>query len=213
MAGARFLARMASRHVAPLPAYRPSGETCTAASPRLSGPAHDLQSYDLPWPMASTPRFRYYKHWVHEGGIRDAGVAAGPRLGLARRHRPAPLPVIDVMDTCLDAAGASYPREMRRTAITPLEGKACCRCLLGRTPARDRPLFWEHEGNSAVRDGERKLVRRHPGDWELYNLEEERTELRDRSAGERRERERLIRLYNDWSARSGVLDWPLPSPS
>jgi len=42
------------------------------------------------------------------------------------------------------------------------------------------PLFWEHESNRAVRQGNWKLVARGiDGPWGLYNLETDRTELLD----------------------------------
>jgi arylsulfatase len=192
------------------------GETCTVGNiPGLApGPATTFMSYDLPWANASNTPFRLYKHWVHEGGIATPCVArwpAGSPLRNAVVQRPCH--VIDVMATCLEAAGVPYPRVFGGQSITPLEGESLLPLLQGRCPARERPLFWEHEGNCAVRDGEWKLVRRHPGDWELYNLAEDRTELCDCSAEARRERERLIRLHGDWAARCGVLDWPLPTPS
>ena len=44
------------------------------------------------------------------------------------------------------------------------------------------PLFWEHEGNAAVRVGKWKLVRKFPGPWELYDMEADRTEMNDLAA-------------------------------
>ena len=43
-------------------------------------------------------------------------------------------------------------------------------------------MFWEHEGNAAVRIGKWKLVKRYPRDWELYDMDADRTELHDLAA-------------------------------
>ena len=43
-------------------------------------------------------------------------------------------------------------------------------------------MFWEHEGNAAVRIGRWKLVRDYPRPWELYDMEADRTELHDLAA-------------------------------
>ena len=40
-------------------------------------------------------------------------------------------------------------------------------------------MFWEHEGNAAVRIGKWKLVKRYPRAWELYDMDADRTELND----------------------------------
>ena len=43
-------------------------------------------------------------------------------------------------------------------------------------------MFWEHEGNAAVRIGQWKLVKRYPRAWELYDMDADRTELHDLAA-------------------------------
>jgi arylsulfatase len=61
-----------------------------------------------------------------------------------------------------------------------------------------------------VRDGAWKLVRKFPNDWELYNMEKDRTELNNLCDREKNRAERLIKEYQAWAGRIGVLDWPLP---
>ena len=67
-------------------------------------------------------------------------------------------------------------------------------------------MFWEHEGNSAVRIGKWKLVRRHPRDWELYDLDADRTELHDLAANEPQRVKEMAAQYEAWAKRCGVLD-------
>ena len=69
------------------------------------------------------------------------------------------------MATCVDLAGAKYPQE-QRPAITPLEGQSLVPAFAGKPLDRDA-IFWEHEGNRAVRAGDWKLVAKGPaGTWE-----------------------------------------------
>ena len=70
--------------------------------------------------------------------------------------------VMDIMPTFLRLAGAPYPTEYDDHAIQPLEGESFQPVLEGAMWQRERPLFWEHEGNRAVRDGRWKLVSKYP---------------------------------------------------
>src|SRR5262249_7494183 len=76
------------------------------------GPADVFRSYGLPWANASNTPFRLYKHWVHEGGIATPLVVHWPatikKAGIT--HQPGH--VIDILATCLDVAGADYPKKL-----------------------------------------------------------------------------------------------------
>ena len=91
--------------------------------------------------------------------------------------------------------------------MTPVEGESLLPLLSGTPWSRDRPIFFEHEGNRAVRDGHWKLVSRHPGSWELYDMHRDRTELHDLAATRGDEVRRLARMYDDWALRCGVVPW------
>lgn len=187
------------------------GRTCRVGNIEglAPGPDTTFMSYDLPWANLSNTPFRLYKHWVHEGGIATPCVVQWPKRAGAGAVVHRPCHVIDIMATCVDAAGAAYPAERDGMAVAPPEGESFIPLLEGRDCGRERPLYWEHEGNSAVRDGEWKLVRRHGGDWELYNMDEDRTELLDLSGADRGLVKRLTGQYEEWAKRVGVLDWPL----
>ena len=173
------------------------------------GPDDTFQSYDLPWANASNAPFRLFKHWVHEGGISTPMIAQWPAAIHHGRIEHAVCHVIDLMATCLDAAGLPYPDGHGDRPITPSEGESLLPALASPDWQRQLPVYWEHEGNSAVRDGEWKLVRKHPGTWELYNMDDDRTELNDLAGRNRPDRDRLIRLYDAWAARCEVRPWPL----
>lgn len=166
-----------------------------------------FMSYDLPWANASNSPFRRFKHWVHEGGISTPFVAHWPRGIPAGGIRHEAAHFVDIAATLYDVAGAAYPAERAGCRLQPLEGESLLPLLRGGAWQRQSPLFWEHEGNRAVRDGALKLVRRHPGAWELYDMEADRTELRDLAGRCPADVARLAAAYAAWAARCGVVEW------
>ncbi|BDC49649.1 sulfatase [Bryobacterales bacterium F-183] len=168
-----------------------------------AGGADSYTSYGKPWAHASNTPFRMYKHWVHEGGISSPLIAHWParlkKKGYIERTQAAHL--IDIMATCMDAGGASYP-----AAKIPMEGKSMLPIFEGKRLAREF-LAWEHEGNRALRQGDWKLVSKHPGGWELYNIAADRTETRDLAAAEPDRVRAMSALWEQWAAKCGVLPW------
>lgn len=177
----------------------------------MPGPDDTFMSYDVHWANVSTTPFRLYKRWVHEGGISTPFIARWPARIKSSGIVHGPAQIIDITATCIDAAGAPYPSERNGVAITPLEGESLLPAFERHTWTRQKPMFWEHEGNRAVRLGEWKLVGEHDGPWELYNMEDDRTELNDLADRNRAKVDELARLHDEWAERCDVLPWP-PSP-
>jgi arylsulfatase len=145
---------------------------------------------------------------VHEGGISSPLIVHWPRGISADRenkfeHQPAHL--IDLMTTCVALSGARYPTEYRGRTITPMEGVSLLPAFEGRRLDRTAPLFWEHESNRAVRDGQWKLVAKEGQPWELYDMEKDRTEMSDLAATEPERVKTLAAKWNAWAARANVL--------
>ena len=85
--------------------------------------------------------------------------------------------------------------------------------LEGRQREGHAALFWEHEGNSAVREGKWKLVAQHSDHWELYDMEADRTELRNLADQYPQRVKDMADQYRVWAKRVGVQPWPLPGMS
>ena len=163
------------------------------------------QSYGQAWANASNTPFREYKHWVHEGGIATPLVVHWPAgISAAGELRDEPTHLIDLMATALDVGEAEYPEEFAGNRIVPLEGVSMVPAFDGQSLGREA-IYWEHEGNRAVRQGKWKLVAKDRGPWELYDMEADRTETRDVMAFYPEKGRRLIEMYTEWASTRNVL--------
>ena len=177
----------------------------------MPGPADTYVAYGKAWANVSDTPFREYKHWVHEGGISTPLIVHWPN-GIPRtregRTEAAPGHVVDLMATCVDVANASYPREHNGQSIHPLAGVSLRPAIQGRSLHRAAPLYWEHEGNRALREGKWKIVAKGPaGAWELYDMEADRTESRDLAARYPARIKGMIARWETWATQNDVLPW------
>jgi arylsulfatase len=175
----------------------------------MPGGEHTFQSYGLPWANASNTPFRLYKQQVHEGGVATPLIAHWP-AGLGTPPgalSDAPGHVVDLMPTLLELAGVSRPRGRGGGPGREFRGESLAPVLRGGDRERG-PIFWEHQGNRAVRQGRWKLVSRWRRGWELYDLEADRTELRNLAAEQPERVRELVALYEEWAESAAVGPWP-----
>ena len=188
------------------------GEHETPTQDIPPGPKASSHIYGRPWAQLSNTPFRGYKHEALEGGIATPLIAHWPAVIRAAGITPEPGHVIDLMATCLDAAGATYPQTHEGRAVLPMEGRSLVPIF--RTGRREphAALYWEHEGHRAVRQGIWKLVSMSGGPWELYDLGGDRTEARDLAAAHPEKVQDLATLYDAWARRCGVVPWAKIAP-
>jgi arylsulfatase A-like enzyme len=165
------------------------------------------------WAALTTTPFRRFKHFTHEGGVSTPLIAHWPR-GIPRNRRNTivhqPGHAIDVMATVVDVTGATYPRARASQRIQPMEGISLRPAFAGRPLSRRRPIFWEHEGNRAVRSGRWKLVSRYPDDWELYDIPADRVERSNLAAQRPDVVAALAAEWAAWAKRANVDPWTGP---
>ncbi len=172
-------------------------------------------AYGEAWANVSNTPHREYKHFVHEGGISTPLIAHWPAGIPAAQHGkilPSYGHLIDIMATCVDAAQAGYPAQYRGRPIQPMEGTSLLPAFQGKVIA-PHPIFWEHEGNRAVRMGPWKIVAKADQPWELYHLEKDRAEQHDLSSTDPARVREMAALWDAWAARSQVLPlgaWKAP---
>lgn len=179
----------------------------------MPGGADTFIGYGQAWANVSNTPFREYKHWEHEGGISTPLIAHWPagmkdvkKGGFVRE----PAHLIDVMATCVDLAGASYPDKRGNESIQPLQGRSLAPVFSGKAISeKPRPLFWEHEGNRALRLGDWKLVSKHNQPWELYDMAADRTEMHDVATDQPERVKAMAAQWEAWAKSVGVAPWPL----
>ncbi len=171
----------------------------------LPGSADTYIAYGRGWANVSNTPFREYKHWVHEGGISTPLIAHWPK-GIPRKgeFETQPGHLIDIMATCVDVSKSKYPVEFKGQSIKPLEGKSLVPTFHGKDLGREA-LYWEHEGNRAIREGNWKLVAKENQPWELYNMKLDRTETKDLSQKMPEKVKDLADKWDTYAARADVL--------
>jgi len=186
------------------------------------GPADTYVGYAQGWANASNTPYRMFKHWAYEGGIATPLIVHWPRGFEARgelRWQPGQLP--DIMATCVDVSGADYPEEYHGNIVQPMEGTSLTPAFSDRELNREY-LYFEHEGNRAIRKGKWKLVSEawfwpHMFDtinelplekWELFDLEADRTELHDLSGDHPEIVQELAEAWQTWAERTGAVPKP-----
>lgn len=130
--------------------------------------------------LSNTP-FRNYKMSYYEGGIAAPLIAWWPR-GLKGKGRVSNRlsHISDIMPTCLELAGESYPTQFQGISVIPMAGKSFV------------SVFEDTEGDQndhevlvfakAVRDKDWKLVMENPESPELYHISTDRNERENLAA-------------------------------
>lgn len=180
----------------------------------MPGSEDTFQSYGIPWGNASNTPFRLFKHYAHEGGISTPLIVRWPDIIRFKNGNSLTNQIgheTDIMTTCLEVAGIQYPSTTTSGNSTPrLAGESLLPIFQGKVRPDRGPIFWEHHGNCAVRSGRWKLVSQFPEYWELYDMEEDRTEMHDVSDKYPDHVKQMANAYHEWARRVGVQPWPMP---
>ncbi len=184
----------------------------------IPGGADTWTGYSIEWANVSNTPFREYKHWAHEGGIASPLVVHFPKGFRAKGQlRTQPSHLIDIMATCLDITGVTYPTQFNGNAIQPFEGKSLVLAFKNKPIQRDL-IFWEHEGNRAIRVNNWKLVSKTQrnrvfteGDekaWELYDMDNDPSETKDLAAQNPQKVKEMAEKWETEAVRTKAKPWP-----
>jgi arylsulfatase A-like enzyme len=189
----------------------------------MPGPADTYIGYDPLWANASNTPFRMFKHWSHEGGISTPLIIHWPQSISAKgEYREEPGHLIDIMATCVDVSGAQYPEVFNDSSIYAMEGRSLVPVFDNKALDREA-LYWEHEGNRAIRIGNWKLVSKpykrpreldlienlQLEEWELYNMEEDRSETKNLAEQYPEKVTEMANQWMVWARRVHVIPKPV----
>lgn len=180
----------------------------------MPGPDDTFMAYGKYWANVSNTPFRKYKSYVHEGGISTPLIVHWPKgikVKSALRHSVGH--VVDIMATCVDLLNIDYPTQNEGVSILPYEGRSLLPLFIEDFKEGERTIIFEHFGNSALRKGKWKIVGcdmflgneiKHDG-WELYDMDNDRTETQDLSNIYPRKVEELVLLFENEARRTNIL--------
>lgn len=165
------------------------------------------------WANASNTPFRKYKGDTENGGIAapciihwPAGVSQAKGTVLAERAH-----LIDIMPTLLELADVEYPLVYQGKERLALEGESLAPLLApANSWTRQMPLFFEHEGASALIREDWKAVAQddpiHDG-FELYDLSQDPQELNNLASEHTDLVDEMSEQWMSWAHASNVKDW------
>src|SRR5688572_535148 len=176
----------------------------------MPGPQESFFYLGPQWANVANTPLRYWKAETHEGGICTPLIAHWP-AGLKTKPghiTPQPGHVIDIMATCLDLAGANYPKQFQGRDITPLEGKPLSPIFKGEQRPPLEFIAWEHFGARAIRQKDWKLVARKDSAWELYDLSNDRNEMNDLAGANAGRVKEMSARWEQWANATHVYPQP-----
>jgi arylsulfatase len=183
----------------------------------LPGTENVCASIGPKWANVANTPFRFWKSTMYEGGICTPAIAYWPKgLKVKRGSITAePCHVIDIMATCLELSGATYPTTYNGKGIIPLSGKSFVPVLkTGKRDQRHEFIGFEHFREKALLTGDGWKIVQRPKDneeeWELYDLKVDRSEMHNVSAQYPDKVKEMLSKFKEWTERYAVV--PAPEP-
>lgn len=178
----------------------------------LPGPEITYASIGPVWANVANMPFRFWKAKMYEGGICTPMIAHWPAgMGVEKGSVvDAPCHIIDIMATSLEIADAEYPETYKGNGIIPFEGKSIVPILKTGTREGHDILGFEHFNEKSLmsKDGWKIIQPGRKAEWELYDLNTDRTEMHNVAAEYPERLNKMIADYDKWAERTMVVPKP-----
>ncbi len=180
------------------------------------GTAGSNESYTKNWAQMSNMPFKSYKATPYEGGISTPFIARLPTVIPANTLKEGIVHFVDFIPTFLELTSVSYPKTFNNVSTNPLVGESFADILMahpdkvgkGGNAVRKQSIFYEWSGHKMVRKGKWKIVSNYPQNkWELYDMDNDRTENNDISKENPQIVAELNSEYIAWAKQNVVIEW------
>ena len=178
----------------------------------MPGPETSYASVGARWANAANTPFRFWKAKSYEGGICTPMIAHWPKgikqpkgsVNTQMGH------VMDIMATCLDISGTKYPTEYNGHKIIPLAGESLNPIFTTGTRKGHDELCFEHFNEKALIDasGWKIVWPNSTKSWELYNLNEDRSEMHNLADQYPDKVKDMVARYEEWEKDYMVVPRP-----
>jgi arylsulfatase len=157
------------------------------------------------WAHASNTPLKYYKRTQHGGGVTTAFIAKWPK-GIEPRTEfiDQPLHITDVLPTLMDLTGAEYLSNFGGKQHPPLPGRSFAKVLTEGETLPPKTLYFSLFNNMAIVDAGWRLVTAYDQTWQLYDLNNDRTETRDVAESNPKRFQEMLELQKAYEQRSDV---------
>ena len=180
-----------------------------------------FSSYGPPWAQVAAAHLSGFKTFSTEGGLRVPFIIRYPEWIEAGRTDEVVF-VTDLSATLLEVAGATHPgTSYKGREVFPMNAKSILPLMRGETSTHrgaDDWLGYELFGNSAIFHGDYKALRlgawlqsagvEGAGEWQLYDLKNDPSELRNLSEREPERLAEMVAKYAEYSASMDIIDVP-----
>lgn len=163
------------------------------------GPAESYRCLSPPWANVGNTPFRLYKQNGHEGGSNTHFIAHWPGVIQPGQITGQPGHVVDLFPTFLDVAGLTYPENYKGKSTLALDGRSLLPVFRGEQRTEPDHFISGHTDRFRMfRSGDWKIVRQNAGEWELYDLSNDATELNNLAESRPDKLAELAGKYESW---------------
>lgn len=144
------------------------------------GPAEGFRTLGAGWANAGNTPFKYFKQYGHEGGAHTHFIMRWPQKVKAGQITHQTGHIVDIAPTVMEATRTKFPKKLEFIECQPFQGNSLMPILLG--GERPEPEFYISGWTDRFRmfrQHDWKIVKVNNGDWELYNLMEDPTEIQN----------------------------------
>ena len=162
------------------------------------GLPHSFRSLSAAWANLGNTPYRHFKLNGHKGGSNTPFIVHYPKLVKNGMITHQTGHIVDIFPTILEFLDIHYPDTRNSEVTLPLHGQSLLPIFKGLK--REEPPFYISgldEERRLFRMREWEIVRINGGDWELYNLDDDPTELNNLAQQYPEKVNQLVTRYND----------------